>query len=157
MLIPILIVGCAYKPAEQKIYNHDGLGIQIIVPENWRAISSQQAGQADIVWDDGELHPTDELLLGYFDPESGEKEAVFILSIFGEDDSEQALEELEKLDGIEKINWKNRSCHFTKQDAENTVGINYTVLENDTVISFFIVYSKSHSEWVTNIMDNIIF
>ncbi len=152
ILIPFLIVGCASDPSDQKIYKHKDLGIQIIAPENWRAISSSEAGQ-----DDTDVSPND-IYLGYFDPDTGEKKGIFVFSIWGKIETKQDMNDFdEAMNNLNKVTWNNRSCFFTQDDSENSAGINYTMIEDDTVIAFFVGYSKSHTESVTNIMNNIIF
>ena len=158
MLISILITGCGTKSSDQEIYEQDDLGIQITIPENWKPISSDEAGQASIVWEEDEDPPTDELCLGYFDPESGEKEGIFLLTIFGESESEQDREDLERMKGFEKINWKNRTCYYGKTVSEkHTIGEGYIIVKKGSVVSFMIGYKQSHADPVTNILNGIIF
>ena len=151
-LIPILIIGCASSPTSQKIYKHEDLGIQIVIPDNWKQISPDEAGQEDA---DPE---SDILRLGYFDPKTGEKEGIFVLSVL-EIEAQQDKDDLrEAIQGWSEIEWKNRSCYFTEMPTDTgTRAEAFIVVEHDRVISFVFGHTKLHADSITNIMENIHF
>ena len=158
MLAPVLIVGCAPKPSEQNIYKHDDLGVQIVIPDNWSPISSADAGQADIVWEEGEIPPTDELSLGYFDPNTKEKVGIFIFTIWEKVESDEDITAFEEgMSDFDKIIWNNSPCYYREIETENSVTRSYTIIHKKTVLAFLIGIEHSHENLGTNIINEITF
>jgi len=152
MLVPILLIGCGSKPDNPNQYENEDLGIEITIPSNWKQISADEVGQ-EVADSESDL-----LRLGFFDPETGKKEGIFILSTIQGSELDQIKSDLEDPEVFKKIKWKNHSCYY------NNITVNagtqcdaYTIIKNETPITFLIGYTESHAEYVTNIMDNIIF
>ncbi len=153
-LIPVLIVGCAPKSSVQKTYRHENLGIQIAIPENWKQMSPEEVDPEEF---DSE---TDKLLLVYFNPQTNEKEALFVFSILlkFESEPEYMVEALDEVEIFEKITWKNRSCHYACIDLVGGIrNETFTVIINNTAVAFKVVYSEPYAEVATNILDKITF
>ncbi len=146
------MIDCTSSPSIRRIYTHDDLGIQIDIPNNWKQISADEAGQE-------KADPESDLLrLGFFDPDTGEKGGIFILTILGEDESKQTQEDLKNMEGFEKIDWKNRTCYFGKEESEkHNICESYTIVQKGSVVSFMVGYSQSHVDSITNILNEIIF
>ena len=155
LLIPFLIIGCGPKPSSQNLYKYDDLGIQIAIPENWKQMSPEEFDPEEF---DSE---TDKLLLVYFNPQTNEEEeALFVFSILlkFESEPENIEESLDEVEIFEKITWKNRSCHYSCIESDiDTRNETFTVIINNTLVAFKVVYRESYAESVTNILDTITF
>lgn len=152
MIVPVLLIGCASKHALQRQYENEDFGIEIIIPSNWKKISAEEAGQED-------AYPESDLLrLGYFDPETEEKEGIFVVSLWGELETQQDRDDLNAgLSETTKFQWNNHPCYYQKISAETgTQCESYVIVKNDAVISFLIGYTDSYADSVTNIMGKII-
>ncbi|MDF7809572.1 SAF domain-containing protein [Pontiellaceae bacterium B12219] len=143
-----------YSPSIQRIYKHDALGIQITIPDNWKLIPLQD----DSVYEEGGFSSTNELYLGYFDPESGDIKGTFLLLIFDENNPEQALEDLEDSVSHKKINWNNQTCYFSSEEQEQHITADvYTVLKQGLQVNFMVGYKQSYADEITQIINEIIF
>ena len=148
----MLFWGCDSKSVDSNIGSYKDYGIKINIPENWKPISAAEAGQKNV-------DPESDLLrLGFFDPNTGKKEGVLILSTPRNMEMDQIKTGLEDPEEFEKIKWKGHTCYYKKVTADTgTQGESFTFLKDDAAICFFIIYTESYADSVTNIMNNIIF